>query len=199
MLKSDISVKINPLTYIVWLFLLYFGQAQFMLCSFVCASLHEAAHIAAYLSCGASVLSLEILPFGISASVGKTDRLTCKDEILCAFCGPLMNLVLSAIFILMSESFIKGADYFIYCNFAFFVLNMLPVIPLDGGRILYFVLLLKFKLRTCSVVIKTISCILTAVIIVLGFYIYYTTGYNVSVLLIGMYLFLYIFTSLDSF
>ena len=196
---SEIRIKINPLTYIVWLVLVLSDQTQFLLCSFVSAALHEASHIAAYLSCGASVFSLEILPFGISAAVGKTDRLSCKDEMLCAFCGPLMNLFLSAIFLCLSKSFIEGSDFFIYCNLSFFILNMLPIIPLDGGRILYFILLRKVSVATSVKTVKMISGILTVFITVFGTYIFLSSGYNVSVLLIGLYLFVYIFTSSDSF
>lgn len=196
---SEIKVKINPLTYIVWLVLVISDQTQFLLCSFVSAALHEAAHVAAYLSCGASVFSLEILPFGISAAIGKTSRLSCKDEMLCAFCGPLMNLFLSAVFLCLSESFIEGSEFFIYCNLSFFALNMLPIIPLDGGRILYFALLKKFKVEASVKTVKVLSGILVALIIAFGTYIFFRSGYNISVLLIGLYLFVYIFTSSDSF
>ena len=194
-----IKITINPLTYIVWITLIVTGQTEFLLCSFVCAVLHEASHISAYLNYGASVFSLEILPFGISASIGKTDKLSCRHEILCAFFGPFMNLFLAAFFYCLSDYVIKDVEFFIYCNLSFFILNMLPVIPLDGGRILYFVLIRKFQVRTASAIMRVLSFTLTLIIFLAGCIIYILTCGNISVLLIGMYLFVYFFTSSDNF
>ena len=179
--------------------LITLNQTQFLLCSFVCAVLHEAAHISAYMSYGASIISVEIQPFGFSATVGKGNALPCSAEVFCAASGPLMNLFLSAIFIYIPETHIKGTEYFIYCNLAFFVLNLIPAVPLDGGRILYFLLLKCLPVSKALTYVKYVSLFLTIVILTFGFLLLYNTKSNVSILLIGIYLLFYIFTSFDSF
>ena len=196
---SEINFKVNPATFLVWTVLIITDQTQFLFCSFVSALLHESAHIASYISFHASVLSIEVLPFGISASIGKSSELSCTAEIISSLSGPLMNLGLAFFFMLLPESFIYGSEYFIYCNFAFFVVNILPVIPLDGGRILYFSLLRKYKFEAVSITVKVISIFVSLIILLSGIYILFVTGLNMSVLLIGVYLLIYIFTSYGSF
>ncbi len=183
----------------MWIVLLITDQTQFLFCSFVSALLHESAHIALYVFFNASVLSIEVLPFGISASIGRSSSLSCKAEIISSVSGPLMNLGLALLFIFLPKSVIVGSEYFIYCNFAFFAVNILPVIPLDGGRILYFSLLKYYSPEYVSKVVKVISLCVSFVILILGFYILFKTRLNMSVLLIGIYLLIYIFTSYDSF
>lgn len=76
---------------------------------------------------------------------------------------------------------------------------MLPVIPLDGGRILYFALLRKHRLEVVKIAVKAVSFCVSVAIFLLGIYILFATGLNMSVLLIGIYLLIYIFTAYDSF
>lgn len=183
----------------MWIILIITDQTQFLFCSFVSALLHESAHIASYIFFNASVLSIEVLPFGLSASIGRSSSLSCKAEIVSSVSGPLMNLGLAVLFILLPKSLIVGSEYFIYCNFAFFIVNMLPVIPLDGGRVLYFFLLRNHKLDSVSMIVKIVSFLVSSSVLVLGIYILLVTGLNMSILLIGIYLLLYIFTAYDSF
>ena len=192
---SDIKIKINPTTYLVWLVLILSGRSTLLLCSLVCAVLHECSHVAAYLTYGAYVTQIEVLPFGFSANVGKTDKLTCAGECFCAFCGPVMNLFLSAVFLLMSEAYFGDCEYFIFCNLSLFIINMLPVIPPDGGRMLYF-LLLKYKGVSLAVkVSKIISVLVTVIVLLIGVFILIESGYNAFVLVIGCYLLIYLLTS----
>lgn len=195
MCGKDPEFRINPLTYIVWFVIIFSGHTRFLLCSFLCAVLHESAHIAAYLSYGAYIPSVEIHPFGISATVGKSDSLTCEAESFCALCGPLMNLFLSAVFLFFSENRFVAGNYFIYCNLSFFVVNLLPVIPLDGGRVMYFMLLNKFGVVFASRLTRIVSFFIVFQVLAFGVYLFIASGHNISVILIGCYLCVYMLTS----
>ena len=189
------KIKINPTTYLVWLVLIFTDKADFLLCSLVCAILHECSHIAAYLSYGAYVTEVEFLPFGLSARVGKTDNLSCSGECFCALCGPMINLFMSAGFLLLSDSLLGGCEYFILCNLALFSINMLPVIPLDGGRILYFILLRYKGVEFASRVVKVVSILIVVGLLLSGALLLFYSGYNAFVLFIGCYLLIYVLTA----
>lgn len=106
--------------------------------AYICALIHECAHMLTAKRLGTGIAFVEIQPFGVSA------RLKCgmiknpMYEILIALAGPLSNMVLLAAGIMLKSVFYtyKLYYYFIYCNAAMAVLNMLPILPLDGGRIL---------------------------------------------------------------
>ncbi len=78
-----------------------------------------------------------------------------KDIALISICGPLTNLVLAIIcFIALKILFvINGINLFVYeliylfilLNIILFVFNMLPIPPLDGSKIVFFVLPSKYK------------------------------------------------------
>lgn len=188
MKRRSVDIKINPLLYIVWGVLIFIGKTELLLCSFVCAALHEAAHVSAYLYFGASVASVEVLPFGVSVTLGRSSALSCRAEIIGALCGPLMNLVSAAAATALLSVQIAGLKYFIYCNIAFFVLNLLPVVPLDGGRILYFFMLERLSVDMTGRISRIISVVLALLLTAAGIYLAVSTGYNISVLLIAVYL-----------
>lgn len=75
-----------------------------------------------------------------------------RDMALSSLAGPLSNLVICIISILLyrqlsSQTFTAGQDFFLrvlkasfFLNFALFAFNLLPVPPLDGSKVLYFFL-----------------------------------------------------------
>ena len=192
---NDMKIKINPTTYLVWLVLIFTDKADFLLCSLVCAILHECSHIAAYLSYGTYVTEVEFLPFGLSARVGKTENLSCSGECFCALCGPMINLFMSAGFVFLSDSLLVGCEYFVVCNLALFSINMLPVIPLDGGRVLYFILLKYKGVDVAARVSRIISIFIVIVLLLIGALLLFCSGYNAFVLFIGCYLLVYVLTA----
>ena len=55
-----------------------------------------------------------------------------------ALAGPFINLILILFFILIKKEKILGieTEKLIYSNILIFIFNMLPIYPLDGGRII---------------------------------------------------------------
>lgn len=85
---------------------------------------------------GYSFTSILFMPYGASIS-GKNDFLY-KDEILIALAGPMLNLIFSMITVCMfwfyPVTYIYLLDFLI-ANVALFMFNMLPIYPLDFGRV----------------------------------------------------------------
>lgn len=67
----------------------------------------------------------------------KANLLTIK-EIVVAIFGPVVNLMFIIIFVLLGKEkiFNVEAEILIYINLLIFILNILPIYPLDGGRII---------------------------------------------------------------
>ena len=72
------------------------------------------------------------------------------------------------------------------------MLNLLPLAPLDGGRILSALLSPLFGSEICGVISEFCSLILLALLWVLSLYIFFYSGINCTLLLFCSYLFSYI-------
>ena len=97
---------------------------------------------------GLKVDKLRVMPIGFAISfkidtknynrkVLKANLLRIKKTII-AFAGPLVNLIFIISFLLYGKEklFNIRTDTLIYANILIFLFNMIPIYPLDGGRIL---------------------------------------------------------------
>ena len=125
------------------------------------AALHETGHLLAFQICNCPVESLTILPFGLCAIPDESRSLSYKDEVFCAAAGPVFNLVLAALLLALplSPQWV-AARYALYCNVSLFAINSLPVLPLDGGRVLFFSLLTRNDPASGERICKTVALIL---------------------------------------
>ena len=85
-----------------------------------------------------------------------------KNKIIIDMSAPIVNLFLGIIF-----AFVKIPD-FTYANLIIFLINILPILPLDGGRILKNILLYKFTFRTVNNVMIEISRINLIILTLIG-------------------------------
>lgn len=83
------------------------------------------------------IVSFRIDTKNYNKKIFKANSLIVK-KLIVAVAGPLTNLILITIFILLDKKviFTIPTEYLIYSNILVFIFNMLPIYPLDGGRII---------------------------------------------------------------
>lgn len=132
---------------------------------------------------------LSIMPFGLAVTFESYEykKLVENKKIVIAFAGPLTNILISIVllFIQMDQNL---KQIMIYSNILVAVFNLIPIYPLDGGRILKGVIRKKCEdnIKADTIVNKIsniLVIILTAVSSILILYLK-----NISVLFVIIYL-----------
>lgn len=86
------------------------------------------------------ITSIQLLPFGGMLETEEYGNKSLREDLFVVLAGPLQHLWLIAVsYLLYLSSFISAELYqtFIYLNLVLFVFNLLPIWPLDGGRLLF--------------------------------------------------------------
>lgn len=134
--RAYVSVNIGALCIMAAAVLM--GQAGGLALSMAALTLHEAAHTLAAMAAGKSVAEIELTPVGLCAYLpGK--RPTVQDELFIAAAGPLFSLFAGMGCFYLYHSGFAAADIvldFAQINICIAAVNMLPALPLDGGRML---------------------------------------------------------------
>lgn len=132
-------VYIHPLFILLMLLYAVTGHVGRMTVAFVVVSIHELSHALVAESYGLSVDRIEIWPFG---GIARISGLASQDpdvEMMVALAGPLQNFLLAAVaWAVSSGSLMIPGPWlreFITLNLGLGALNLLPIAPLDGGRV----------------------------------------------------------------
>lgn len=134
-------IRIHPAFALYLLSMAVFSSWQMTLCAAGALLVHEAGHYAVSKLLGEQIARVELTPFGGVMTYASTRSPSKGLRGVCvAAAGPAANglALLSAASIqgqnLLGEA---GAQRVIMANLAIMCLNLLPVLPLDGGRIVF--------------------------------------------------------------
>jgi len=156
--------------------------------------LHESAHLAAMIINRQIPSKISFSALGIKISLNGESFISYSQSISISLAGPLINLALGVILILLSYE----QHFFTMINLTLGILHMLPIEPLDGGLALKAFLkghIDKKRAETISIIISLLFLIPLAVI---GFLILLKTKNNFSLLFLSVYLMLYLVLKKDS-
>lgn len=181
----------------VFLIVFYFTkQIELYSTIMIFAIIHELGHLVSGLILGMKPEKIEIMPVGISISfkikpqeynkkIKKGNILEIK-KILVAFAGPLTNFLIILIAMKLKFELIKTTTI-IYTNLLILIFNLIPIYPLDGGRILKGILHINIGKTKAEKYINNISLI-TTIIITAIFSILILYMKNIAILFIDIYL-----------
>lgn len=133
------KIKINIQIFAIVLVLILTKQIEVYAWLMLFALIHELAHMCAGLSLKLKPKALEVQAFGISIVFESFENLE-KNKIIIASAGPFINILIA---ILVSFIHIKASSIIVNTNVLLAILNLVPIYPLDGGRILHAIICLK--------------------------------------------------------
>ncbi len=148
--------------------------------------LHELGHIAAIRLLGGGIGSFGGGGQGLSLAV---NGLSYKGELLAALAGPLTSLLLALGFGLAAWCGVgERLWFFCFANGALAAMNLLPILPLDGGRILRAVLALRCPPHRQRTILQIVGLAVLLPLLGLSFWQFLSSGYNISLLFVCFYL-----------
>ncbi|MDA8234539.1 MAG: M50 family metallopeptidase [Clostridia bacterium] len=133
-----IQFIVNKFFLLLLIFYFFAGVLLKGVMVFLIVLIHELAHVAVALRYGLKVREVELLPFGGVARIEDFLEMDPSIETKIALAGPLANgvmLVAALGFQYYGSWQHPLLTYFIKCNIIMVVFNLLPALPLDGGRI----------------------------------------------------------------
>lgn len=151
--------------------------------------IHECAHFAVCAKHRIKVFAMVPLPWGMTVATPLIYNK--KLQIRVSAAGPICNfivLLLCAFFRKVTGINSDFFEIFMIANFADGFLNLLPVLPLDGGIILKANMCEKFGLVSGFAKCIYISAFAGVIILVFGVMIILATGYNFSYFAAGLFI-----------
>lgn len=197
---GSVKIKINPLLLvlsIIWLISGYWSTAVVI---YLLLVLHELGHILAAASFRVRIYELELLPFGSSAKMENIFEGHPVKETIIAAAGPVVSLIFAVSAFTLHHYFpnfipdelllAEKYGYLIAC------FNLLPVLPLDGGRILRAILSRRCDFGRATRITAVLGMVAGGALVGYGVYTVFIMRPDILLPMLGLFLF---FSAFDEF
>jgi stage IV sporulation protein FB len=118
-----------------------------LLTLFVIVAIHELGHFACAKYFGWEVTEIQILPFGGVLHTNHSKQIPLREEIIVTLCGPIQHVWMIAVMVIC-QNFgiidIAWYEYMMEANIYIALINLIPILPLDGGRIVQSIMSYRF-------------------------------------------------------
>jgi len=170
------QVKIDLKIIIFVLFFYAIGRYELLyILLLICVVIHELAHTLVGILLNREIQCFTIMPIGAYISF-KTDVNSYNKKIIngsennlkkliIALAGPIINIIFAIVF-----SFKEEYILITYINMILAIFNLLPIYPMDGGRIVKEILTILYGRRKAlkySNIVSNISLIITSIIVIM--------------------------------
>lgn len=164
------------------------GLFNGFLCCIFAVIIHETGHIVPMYRFSSLPQKVEISLFEISITGKLRHQSSFKQNVIIIFCGPLANFVCFILFYLLYLFYGSLFEALAYANLSIGLFNLLPVMSLDGGQLIYLLLRCRFSDGISEKCVNIITFIILFPLAALGFLILFNSKYNFSLLLVCLYI-----------
>lgn len=180
------KIAIHPCFIIVALVMIALGLIEQFFVLFIVTTIHELSHIMVSKAYGAKLQKVIIYPIGEMAIIGDMLLIKSIKRMVIILAGPIVNIVLG--FILLNFSHNEHIKFISTANFCIGLFNIMPIYPLDGGRLMHTLFSDIIGVLNSNDLILKISKVFIIIIIMLGIIQVVLYPYNISLICIGLYL-----------
>ncbi len=194
---GDLEIAMNPfflLFVFLWMLAGLTGQTLFL---FALVLGHELTHAVAARLSGLKVRRVELFPFGGIAYLANPLEFDPKKEFIVAAAGPAFNLIMFVglwnyrlgLYGIPHYAEHPLVGFLCQANIFLFIFNLLPALPLDGGRLLRASLSPRLGLQRATEIAAAWGKWLGAFFVLAGLLFSYYDYLNLSLALMGLFLY----------
>ncbi len=157
------KLKVHPLFILLCVLSFVFGYADIFFVYLIAILLHEIGHSTMAKKLGYSLNNFCLLPQG-ALVYGFQKFRTPVDEIKIAAAGPIVNVILIILCLALwwiTPDLYSQTENWVFCNLAIAIFNLLPIMPLDGGRIFLALCSIKNKRRLGIKIVNVLGIIVS--------------------------------------
>lgn len=164
------SIKINIKFFIFIILFFLYDKINIFLLMMSFGIVHECGHLSAGILLKLKPKRITLMPVGVMLEfdIAEVDFIKQK-ELIVSSAGPLVNLII-IICVCMCEKRNFTYEIVLYINLIMFLFNLLPIYPLDGGRILKSILHIflgyKKSIVITNIISNVIACAITGLFII---------------------------------
>lgn len=194
------KIYINPVTILMLAVCYITRHLEMLYIAYGVMTLHELSHLLAAKIIGLRTAYIAFHPFGVNLKL--KNKLICRlsDEIILYLSGPFCNILLACLSLALYRFYPNSWLRFFYgSNIMLFIMNMLPIVPLDGGIVLKKLLMYRVGYKTAGRIMTAFSAVIDTALFAIGAYVLYVTRFNYSVLFLAVFLLGNIFTQKEKY
>jgi len=180
------KLAIHPLFILIFLIAVLMGYIKQFFIIMAIVTIHEMTHVILALHYGAELDKLIIYPLGEMAVLSNLHIIKAINKFFILLAGPAINIILG--FMLLNISNNEMFKFICISNFAVGIFNLLPIYPLDGGKILQIFFSGTLGIIKGNELVIKISKVFIYIILFLGVIQLICYPYNMSILLLSLYL-----------
>lgn len=180
------TLRLSPYLGAAGALALLLGQPLAFTVALLCILMHECAHALAARVIGFTVQEIRLSPIGASLTLAPDPQKSALCEIVIASAGPVANAWFAMAFALLYRRFgTETLRLLVSYNVAFCLFNLLPALPMDGGRILRAMLALWMPRMRATRIAADLGLCCAVGLFVLGFAGARVYGVNATLFLCG--------------
>ena len=149
------------------------------LISYLIMTIHELAHLLSAKCIGLKCSHITFYPFGLNLKLKNTIIYSLSDEIILYLSGPFSNILMALITLFAGFKNQYFVDFY-FKNIALCLVNILPIIPLDGGMVLKKILNYKLGYDGGNKAMKILSLFFFMVVLLFFTVLLYYNSFNPS-------------------
>ncbi|MEG0021566.1 MAG: hypothetical protein RSH78_01075 [Bacilli bacterium] len=143
-------LKVNIFFYVIFIITILTGNFKTFIIITLITIFHELGHIITGIICGFKIEKIVIVPFGLMTVFNKKINESFIKDFFLTIMGPVFQIFL---FLFINDSYINRI------NLIILLFNLLPIIPLDGSKLINMILELIFSYKTSYLISFYISII----------------------------------------
>lgn len=169
-------LKIHLTLLLALLYNLYIAKKEIYFIAYMFIIMHELSHMIVALLLNVDIQEIVLLPFGATAKY--SGNISKIKEFLIALSGPLASFIFA---------FVYHNSIYYKINILIILLNLIPIFPLDGGRIMKVLLHILFGEKIGNKINKYLNVFFIITFLFFALYMMKQTK-NFSLLIIWFYI-----------